>query len=288
MCQMYLNLFRLTSTSPSTEETEYDGSAFNNKLLTSLMYRFTARQLCTAAIVCRRWKRVADSHPRWCELLKSTGVKVEAADVDSKNLLEISSVNSVCSTSTLPDYETTNSPSESQDWETVTAMPTGTYLEPKDCKFIYLMAMWVPSNRVEGEDGEAWQQYQEYQEYWQQATRAALSDPSGGVRSLILGGGGTKRRVIRLTLVGGAVAILAPVCINGAVSVVFSWWQQPGVMWLIRAAAERLTWGTAAAFGSLGYHHSNAAEEPPEEIAKTTTAAALAGYLSHLAFLRFL
>jgi hypothetical protein len=294
-----------------TEEAEHDGSRMGVKPLGSLMSWFTARQLCEACIVCRRWKRVADSHPRWCELLKSTGVKVEAADIDAPaDLAELgasegkgapSAASGPFSAPAAPIDFTGDSASTTtatfaargrptcsahDDWATVTSMPTGTHLAPSECKFIYMMALWVPSNHARAE-GESWEQYREYQEYWQQAARAAFSDPRSATRSLFTGPGSTKR-VLRITLVGGAVAVMAPVCINGAVTFVFSWWQQPGVMWLIRAVAERMTLGTAAAFGSMGYRHAVAEEDPPEEVVKTTTAAALAGYVSHLAFLRFL
>ena len=48
----------------------------------ALFGHFDAKQLCNACLVCRRWRRIADSHPQWCMLLKHLGVTVQVPTSD--------------------------------------------------------------------------------------------------------------------------------------------------------------------------------------------------------------
>ena len=72
------------------------------------------------------------------------------------------------------------------------------------------------------------------------------------------------------------------------VTLVFSWWQQPMIMWGIRSTAERLCWGFASMGGMLGFKQAKRNGERHAEVAANSMAGMIAGYLSHLTFIRFL
>ena len=72
------------------------------------------------------------------------------------------------------------------------------------------------------------------------------------------------------------------------VTLVFSWWQQPIIMWGIRSSAERLCWGFATMGGMLGFKQARSNEERTVQVCTSTMAGMMAGYLSHLTFISLL
>ena len=92
-----------------------------------------------------------------------------------------------------------------------------------------------------------------------------------------------KDAALKITLLSGTFLLIAPVCVNGAVGMLFCTWQQGWVMWAIRTTVAEYGWASACTAGAFVLRNVDKRKHPASRVLQAAMAA-VAGYLSHLAF----
>lgn len=275
----------------SPSETELDGCAMGDSVLSKVLEQVGAGQMCMVAQACRRWNRVADNHPKWPQLLKEHGlVSIEAAFVEGSEA-KGGLIDGACGGpqwhrggDAVPEVELSTLRTSSGDeweepleWEQV-APGQMTELTNHDAKLLLLAMQQQQRAAKEEEDGYGGGSL------WDTVailpgSRAERLPPSLATLSAVYAG----KVMLKITMAGGVVLAAA-----SCVSMALPWWQRPMARWLMRGYAMDLCWLTTASTGMYGASEASNSEEPGAT-ATTTVAASVvgggcAGYLGTLAF----
>lgn len=232
--------------------------------------------LSAASVVCRLWRRRADARPCWKRIARTAGlIRIERATTvtPATNVVHASS-----------------SPIEEEDVLETDALSVrllgrwGDEEEKDDSRIAIIEGKRIDADHIvcdddeeDRDDGRLWKALYvasraSQMSYWTRLfdmlrpTTKELSDAA-----------------FKITLASGAFLIVAPVVVNGAVGFVFMEWQQSMVMWAIRTTVAEYSWYTASAAGAFVMKRTAHASSPVSRVMQASMAA-VAGYLSHLAF----
>jgi hypothetical protein len=275
----------------------------------SFSHRSCVLTVAGAPQACRRWKRVADNHPKWPQLLKEHGL----VSIEARKLTLILPQLTVCSRQAafvegseakgglidgacggpqwhrggdaVPEVELSTLRTSSGDeweepleWENVGSPGQMTELTNHDAKLLLLAMQQQQRAAKEEEDGYGGGSL------WDTVailpgSRAERLPPSLATLSAVYAG----KVMLKITMAGGVVLAAA-----SCVSMALPWWQRPMARWLMRGYAMDLCWLTTASTGMYGASEASSSEEPGAT-ATTTVAASVvgggcAGYLGTLAF----
>lgn len=259
------------------EDAEDYSSGLEESLVNCILDFCPIEPLCLAATICRRWKRLSDRHPLWRRLLKDAGTKIETATVSTSQLVALDSqcdakISGVCGSKkggmcSIPSpSDKITGAGDNTTWRTVPE--TALKLPPQSYRVLYLVSQGLAQRS---------------------STSPQSSDEDFRRRLLAIipgcflpGQGAVRSMALKLTLTSGAFVLMAPVCVNGVVSMMFCSWQQQWIIWAIRSLVAEYTWCSACTAGAFVFKQSR--DHGAATRVFNASMAAMAGYLSHLAF----
>jgi hypothetical protein len=235
-------------------EIEYDGKESMKRVwLNRVMdYLECEKEISRVAVVCRKFRRVADGHDSWKRRVVLDGIRVEAARVGERERI---------TTTTLEEEEEdTKTKFEKDDFRILSRTNESLIgdLPSQSYKKIYIASKIASSSSRGGANA-----------YLKSLSSMLSSD--------------LKDAAIKITLVSGTFLLIAPVCVNGAVGMLFCTWQQGWVMWAIRTTVAEYGWASACTAGAFVLKRVDKRTHPASRVLQAAMAA-VAGYLSHVAF----
>ncbi len=231
------------------EESEFGGNVISEVWLDEVLNYVNENEVSSVAVVCRKFRRIADRHDSWRIRVLRDGIRVEAARVDEKQKSAMVEEGGKEETKyEKDDFRIISRTSES----VVGELPAHAY------KKIFVASKIASSRSAD-------------------SANAYLKSLSGIVSTDL------KDAALKITLLSGTFLLIAPVCVNGAVGMLFCTWQQGWVMWAIRTTVAEYGWASACTAGAFVLRNMDKRKHPASRVLQAGMAA-VAGYLSHLAF----
>jgi len=232
------------------EESELEGSDFSKVWLDKVL-DYVVNEVSSVAVVCRKFRRIADRHDSWRIRVLKDGIRVEAARVDEKQKrTSVEDETEETKTYEKDDFRIISRTNES----VVGNLPAHAY------KKIYVASKIASSSSGRANSANA---------YLKSLSSILSTD--------------LKDAALKITLLSGTFLLIAPVCVNGAVGMLFCTWQQGWVMWAIRTTVAEYGWASACTAGAFVLRNVDKRKHPASRVLQAAMAA-VAGYLSHLAF----